>query len=60
MSARDRQTEVQSAGQPSHARLLARFDSFDVVTERAAISVLKFAGWLTTIAVVLYGLWKSL
>lgn len=40
--------------------LLAKFDSFDVVAERAAISVLKLASWVTTVAVVLYGLWKSL
>lgn len=40
--------------------LLAKFDSFDVVAERAAISVLKLASWITTVAVVLYGLWKSL
>jgi hypothetical protein len=40
--------------------LLARFESFDVVAERAAISVLKLASWITTVGVVLYGLWKAL
>jgi hypothetical protein len=40
--------------------LIARFDSFDIVAERAAISVLKLASWVTTVGVVLYGLWKSL
>jgi len=60
MAPRDQRPEEPGARQPSHARILARFDSFDVVTERAAISVLKLAGWITTIAVVLYGLWKSL
>jgi hypothetical protein len=60
MPRRDQQTEEPGARRPSHARILARFDSFDVVTERAAISVLKLAGWITTIAVVLYDLWKSL
>ena len=39
--------------------LLSKFDAFDVVAERAAISVLKLASWMTTVAVVLYGLWKS-
>jgi hypothetical protein len=56
----DRRTEDPSVGQPSPARILARFESFDIVTERVAISVLKLAGWLTTIAIVLYSLWKSL
>ena len=32
---------------------------FDTVTERAAISLMKVAGWIATLAVVLYGLWKS-
>jgi hypothetical protein len=40
--------------------LLAKFDSFDLVLERAAISLLKLASWITTVAVVLYGLWRSL
>ena len=40
--------------------LIARLDSFDIVAERAAISVLKLASWITTVGVVLYGLWKSL
>jgi hypothetical protein len=40
--------------------LLASFESFDVVAERAAISVLKLASWITTVGVVLYGLWKAL
>jgi hypothetical protein len=44
----------------SLARVIAKFDSFDAVTERAAISLMKLAGWIATIAVVLYGLWKSL
>lgn len=35
-------------------------ESFDEISERIAISVLKLASWLTTIVVVLYGLWKSL
>ena len=60
MPQRNRRTEEPSARQPSHASILARFDSFDVVTERAAISVLKLAAWITTIAVVLYGLCQSL
>jgi hypothetical protein len=30
------------------------------VTERPAISIMKLAGWIATIAVVLYGLWKIL
>lgn len=45
-----------------HAALpevLAKFDSFDLLAERAAISILKLASWVTTVAVVLYGLWKS-
>ena len=42
------------------AKVIEKFDSFDAVTERAAISVMKLAGWIATIAVVLYGLWKSL
>jgi hypothetical protein len=40
--------------------LIRRCESFDAISERVAVSVLKFASWLTTIAVVLYGLWKSL
>jgi hypothetical protein len=39
--------------------LLARFDSFDLVAERVAISVLKLASWIMTVAVVLYGLFRS-
>ena len=50
----------QDVRPPAHARILARLDSFDIVTERAAISVLKLAGWVVTVAVALYGLWKSL
>jgi len=42
------------------AKVIAKFDNFDAVTERAAISVMKLAGWIATVAVVLYGLWKSL
>lgn len=42
------------------SRLMAKFDWFDTVTERAAISLMKLAGWIATLAVVLYGLWKSL
>jgi hypothetical protein len=38
----------------------SKFDTFDTVTERAAISVLKLASWVTTVGVVLYALWKSL
>ena len=60
MPPRDQRTGESNARPPSHPRILALFDSFDVVTERAAISVLKLASWITTIAVVLYGLWKSL
>lgn len=59
MRTSDERAEEPGAPRLSLARILARFDSFDVVTERAAISVLKLAGWLTTIGVVLYGLWKS-
>jgi hypothetical protein len=47
------------ARHPTEA-LIAGFDSFDIVVERAAISVLKLASWITTVGVVLYGLWKSL
>lgn len=39
---------------------LDKFDAFDLVTERAAISLLKLAGWITTVLVVIYGFWKSL
>ena len=39
--------------------LLARFDSFDLLAERVAISVLKLASWIMTVAVVLHGLWRS-
>ena len=42
------------------SRLMAKFDWFDAVTERAAISVMKLAGWIATLAVVFYGLWNSL
>lgn len=45
---------------PDIERVMAKFDSFDAVTERAAISVMKFAAWIATLALVLYGLWKSL
>jgi hypothetical protein len=38
---------------------LFRFDSFDLLVERLAISVLKLASWTMTVAVVLYGLWRS-
>jgi hypothetical protein len=41
---------------PDLDRVMAKFDSFDAVTERAAISVMKLGGWIATIAVVLYGL----
>ena len=51
--------DESGARQPSHAQILAKLDSFDVVTERAAISVLKLAGWIATVGVALYGLWKS-
>jgi hypothetical protein len=37
--------------------LLARFDSFDLLAERVAISVLRLADWIMTFAVVLYSLW---
>jgi len=60
MPPRDQRTVEPGARRRSHARILARFEYFDVVTERAAISVIKLAGWIVTIAVVLYGLWKSL
>jgi hypothetical protein len=29
---------------------MAKFDSFDAVRERAAISLMKLAGWIATIA----------
>lgn len=41
-------------------RLVRCCESFDAISERVAVSILKFASWITTIAVVLYGLWKSL
>lgn len=47
------------AGRPAPG-ILARFEAFDVVTERAAISILKLAGWVATVGVTLYGLWKAL
>lgn len=54
-------TERSPSGERNElAQLMAKFDSFDTVTERAAISVMKLAGWVATLAVVLYGLWKSL
>jgi hypothetical protein len=40
--------------------LINQCEAFDAVSERVAISVLKLASWVTTIGVVLYGLWKSL
>jgi hypothetical protein len=45
--------------QSGQSVLLARFDSFDLLAERVAISVLKLASWIMTVAVVLYGLWRS-
>jgi hypothetical protein len=41
-------------------KVVAKLDSFDTVTERLAISVMKLAGWIATLAIVLYGLWKAL
>jgi hypothetical protein len=55
----DEQPARAEAGLPTEA-LIAKFDTFDIVAERAAISVLKLASWITTVGVVLYGLWKSL
>jgi hypothetical protein len=49
-----------SAERNELAQLIAKFDSYDTVTERAAISVMKLAGWVATLAVMLYGLLKSL
>ena len=48
------------AESPVTPPVMSKFDTFDRVTERAAISLLKLASWVTTVAVVLYGLWKSL
>ena len=48
------------AESPTNRPVMSKFDTFDTVTERAAISLLKLASWVTTVAVVLYGLWKSL
>lgn len=48
------------ADSPATPPVMSKFDTFDMVTERAAISLLKLASWVTTVAVVLYGLWKSL
>jgi len=55
----ERRPEAPGPRQTSRAQILAKFDSFDVLTERAAVSVLKLAGWIATVAVALYGLWKS-
>lgn len=41
-------------------RLIQQCESFDAASERIAISVLKLSSWLTTVVVVLYGLWKAL
>lgn len=57
--------DESGAGKPNAKRptglsvLLAVFDSFDLLAERVAISVLKLASWIMTVAVVLYGLWRS-
>jgi hypothetical protein len=48
------------AESPTNPPVMSKFDTFDTITERAAISLLKLASWVTTVAVVLYGLWKSL
>lgn len=48
------------ADSPGTPPVMSKFDVFDMVTERAAISLLKLASWVTTVAVVLYGLWRSL
>jgi hypothetical protein len=40
-------------------RILDRLEAFDVVTERAAISILKLAGWVATIVGTFYALWKA-
>lgn len=56
----DEQPAPSAEARLSTEALIARFDSFDIVAERAAISVLKLASWVTTVGVVLYGLWKSL
>jgi hypothetical protein len=48
------------ADSPVPPPVMTKFDVFDMSTERAAISLLKLASWVTTVAVVLYGLWKSL
>ena len=45
---------------PNLSKVIAKFDSFDAVTERAAISVIKLVGWIAALAVVIYGIWKSL
>jgi hypothetical protein len=45
---------------PDISKVISKFDSFDAVTERAAVSVIKLVGWIAALAVVLYGLWKSL
>jgi hypothetical protein len=55
-SRRRRSTIMPTIERPDLDRVMAKFDSFDAVTERAAISVMKLGGWIATIAVVLYGL----
>jgi hypothetical protein len=48
------------ADSPVTPPVMSKFETFDRVTERLAISLLKLASWVATVAVVLYGLWKSL
>jgi hypothetical protein len=60
MSPNDSFRPEHTKGVPRTEPTLARFEAFDIITERAAISILKFAGWIATVVVVLYGLWKSL
>ncbi len=58
MPASETRVERPDAARRS-ASLLARLESFDLVTERLAISVLKLVSWIATIAVVVFGLWKA-
>ena len=59
-SSRRRGNTTIPTERPDISKVMSKFDSVDAVTERAAVSVIKFAGWIAALAVVLYGLWKSL
>jgi len=51
---------ISMADAPLTPPVMSKFDAFDMITERAAISLLKLAGWVTTVAVVIDRLWRSL